>query len=917
MISLGNKRYQEHLKHDKELESLINKNKATTDARLDRMAAHFAQELDKVRGTMKKNRAHATHMLKKETGKLYAAIAKGEKLQAKTNAALSAQTRQARLDIQDALRAAKKDFGKRLGALHTTVVKNNKKFEKKMDKLTGIVRANAVKSAKGRAMLASVMKSNKEELKASVAKALARGESRMAAAESKLKDLNAKTKASMNTRITAQISKYAKQAASQIEGLRLSSKEARSEMRKEMLYAVRSAAALAKSNLVAATKDAKAKFAAAAKNAAARAALAGKIAADKKFAARALKDAVGGLTRSLLALKTETSKKIKKTNNKVGAYADRLAAQAKAVDAAMKANVASLSSKIAAARASVKAATGAANAASAARFGAVLKEVGAAMTAAKKASQDKFSKLYARMAAARKTADTDLKAAVVTINDKIAKQAALADSRFSKTVKDISAARKEAASEVAQARKSFSTSLAAVTAAVKDQETRLSGEIQVVSGEVLSHKASQIRVNRHTQAELKRITKLANARHSESVRARGKLRAILNENKRAAHEEVVALDGLFKGKIAKIRAQAAANSLAAARDLSAASKGMYEKLARNQLEMTAANNANAAAIASYSSKAAAATATAKANMNGALNNLANTVASNQKHVEKGLEVLTGVVRSYKAAGKADRALIRAQTKAIGQDLNKRIVRAIQIGEAKARRVANRARVNLAATKKALLIEISERVEATADKLFKTIQGNHKTIADNYLSFKAYAVTASSKITQYVIKGKGKNLSSLGDLLVNVAALSSVKAKKAEGIGAGSSTLPAVFTNKKIKVANVVSKINGLVNEYAQVCNGVRMRWPMGLGKYLLLKAESSMLSKGVLQVDKVSNHAGNWVFINGRAVGLSNKLNDFESIAVRMGHYEATLAKLTASLSGKGMKIKKPFRVNPPEWPGN
>merc|ERR1711977_483298 len=332
--------------------------------------------------------------------------------------------------------------------------------------------------------------------------------------------------------------------------------------------------------------------------------------------------------------------------------------------------------------------------------------------------------------------------------------------------------------------------------------------------------------------------------------------------------------------------------------------------------MTAANNANAAAIASYSSKAAAATATAKANMNGALNNLANTVASNQKHVEKGLEVLTGVIRSKKAAAKADRKLIQTQIKTIGQDLNKRIVRAIQIGEAKARRVANRARVNLAATKKALLIEISERVEATADKLFKTIQGNHKVIADNYLSFKAYAVTAEKKITEYVIKGKGKNLSSLGDLLVNVAQLSSVTAKKAEGIGAGSSTLPAVFTNKKVKVRNTVSKINGLVNEYASVCNGVRMRWPMGLGKYLLLKLEQSMLGKGVLQVDKVSNHAGNWVFINGRAVGLSNKLNDFESIAVRMGHYETTLAKLTAKLSGKGKKVKA-FRVKPPAWPGN
>merc|ERR1712139_115977 len=142
--------------------------------------------------------------------------------------------------------------------------------------------------------------------------------------------------------------------------------------------------------------------------------------------------------------------------------------------------------------------------------------------------------------------------------------------------------------------------------------------------------------------------------------------------------------------------------------------------------------------------------------------------------------------------------------------------------------------------------------------------------------------------------------------------------KAEGIGAGSSTLPAVFTNKKIKVRNTVSKINGLVNEYAAVCNGVRMRWPMGLGKYLLLKLEQSMQGKGVLQVDKVSNHAGNWVFINGRAVGLSNKLNDFESVAVRMGHYETTLAKLTAELSGKVRKAKSgKVYVKPPEWPGN
>merc|ERR1712098_751669 len=178
---------------------------------------------------------------------------------------------------------------------------------------------------------------------------------------------------------------------------------------------------------------------------------------------------------------------------------------------------------------------------------------------------------------------------------------------------------------------------------------------------------------------------------------------------------------------------------------------------------------------------------------------------------------------------------------------------------------------------------------------------------------------SGKITNYVIEGKGKNLSSLGDLLTNVAALSRVKAGKAEGIGAGAKTLPNIFTSSKVKVSNSVSKINGLVNEYTQVTNSVRARWPMGLGKYLLMKLQESMLSKGVLQVDKVSNHAGNFVFLNGRAVGLSNKLNDFESLAVRMGHYESPLAKLTAELAGKAKKAGARGRVSvpPPEWPGN
>merc|ERR1712167_444862 len=179
--------------------------------------------------------------------------------------------------------------------------------------------------------------------------------------------------------------------------------------------------------------------------------------------------------------------------------------------------------------------------------------------------------------------------------------------------------------------------------------------------------------------------------------------------------------------------------------------------------------------------------------------------------------------------------------------------------------------------------------------------------------KAVAQRAQSHLS-YTKKGKGKNLSSLGDLLMNIAALSSVKPQKAEGVSA-SATLPEVFSGGVVKVDNSVTKINGLVNEFITTANSCRQRWPMGLGKYLLLKLEGSMSAKGVLQVDKVEGHSGNWVFVNGHAVGLSNKLNDFEGLAVRMGHYEATLAKLTASLSGKaGKPAKHAIYAKPPEW---
>merc|ERR1711966_498364 len=236
------------------------------------------------------------------------------------------------------------------------------------------------------------------------------------------------------------------------------------------------------------------------------------------------------------------------------------------------------------------------------------------------------------------------------------------------------------------------------------------------------------------------------------------------------------------------------------------------------------------------------------------------------------------------------------------DLNKKLVRSIQMGEARAKKAADRAREHLASTKRSVLIEISERVERTADKLFKTIQGNHKKIADNYLSLKAYAATCADKLKEYVAKGKGRNLSSLGDLLNSVTALAPVRAGKAEGIGAGGNKLQPIFGGKSIKVDNAPTKINALFDEYMGVVTAVRRRWPMGIGKYLLMKTEAAMQGKGVLQVDKVEDKAGIYFYLNAHSVGLSNKVNDFESLGVRLHHYEASLAKLTAKVATKKKK---------------
>merc|ERR1711959_499073 len=273
-------------------------------------------------------------------------------------------------------------------------------------------------------------------------------------------------------------------------------------------------------------------------------------------------------------------------------------------------------------------------------------------------------------------------------------------------------------------------------------------------------------------------------------------------------------------------------------------------------------------------------------------------------------------KKKKEAGK-DRALLKRQIKSIESDLNKSVIRAIQIGEARGKAIEERAHANIGAMKKALQGEIASRLERAADRVFKTIKANRAKIADNYLALKAYCGASAGKIIDYTTKGRGRGLNSVGDFLTTIASLSVVRTKNAEGLGAGGKTVPPLFGGKKQTVSSALDKTNGLVNEYSKALTLVRQRWPYGLGHYLLGKIQASMQGPGLLAIGKVADKAGQFVYVNGRAIGLSNKLSDFDNLACRLHHYQAKLAKMTKKMPKVVTVGHKKFYAKAPEWQGN
>merc|ERR1711970_1670017 len=336
-IKLGNDRYKSHLKDDMELQSLIHKNKAETDNKLNKMALEFNTALASVRKQLAKDRAHAESALKKSTNAVWAQLYKNQEEQAKKNAQMEAETRRMRLDAMDQVRKTKEEFSEKVSALGKVVAENDKKADKKIEHLTGVVVANAAKSAKGRQELAELEEANKHELKAAIHKAITDGEKRAQLVEERGNKMDKDTKWMINNRLNTEITKLREETNASVEKLALMNAEARAEMKKEMLYAIRSAADVAKEDLEIAIADGVKKMTAFVIKAGAshvnshmkRQALKNEVAANAAEVSRMIKDAVDTDARAQASLGQETAAAIKKTNLRADAYAAQMRVIAK------------------------------------------------------------------------------------------------------------------------------------------------------------------------------------------------------------------------------------------------------------------------------------------------------------------------------------------------------------------------------------------------------------------------------------------------------------------------------------------------------------------------------------------------------------------------------------------------------------
>merc|ERR1712057_153795 len=296
---------------------------------------------------------------------------------------------------------------------------------------------------------------------------------------------------------------------------------------------------------------------------------------NKATAAKHLKIAVLNQQRALAALASATNAKIKQTNKHIAANAAQIKENAKKARKDLEKAMDRFDHKMA--HVTEQAKKGRSKLAAQAvaqdkRFRQYannkIKEIGA-QTAAQ------FRKVRATMARDRAHADMALKHASARMDAALNANKALQDRRFTKTVSDIAAAKKEANARVSKFRRDFKVSILQLSGVVHEQAAKLNNRVTQLSGVVQNNKLEQAKVNRQVSAELKRMVKIGDARYKEHLKKDKELRRLMDKNKAETASRMHKMANSFYTQISKIRKQMKRDRAHAERRLAAKTAGLY------------------------------------------------------------------------------------------------------------------------------------------------------------------------------------------------------------------------------------------------------------------------------------------------------------------------------------------------------
>merc|ERR1711970_122366 len=164
-----------------------------------------------------------------------------------------------------------------------------------------------------------------------------------------------------------------------------------------------------------------------------------------------------------------------------------------------------------------------------------------------------FNDVETKMAKNRHDIDMALKQATMRFEASLNAQKALESKRYAETVKNIAAAKADAARKVAAAKTEFKVGLLQLSSTVKKQVAKVNGRIDHTAGVVRSNRAAQAKVNANVNAEMGRMVKLGNKRYKEHLKHDRELQTLIAKDQAATNSRMNKMAAQFNQALASVR----------------------------------------------------------------------------------------------------------------------------------------------------------------------------------------------------------------------------------------------------------------------------------------------------------------------------------------------------------------------------